>query len=449
MSVRELPSDFIIGTSTSAFQIEGATDVDGRGPSIWDWFAEQPGKIADGSDGRIACDHYHRYREDVQLIQSLGVSAYRFSVAWPRVVPDGEGAINERGLDFYDRLVDALLEHKIEPHITLYHWDLPLALHQRGGWTSRDVVAPFVAYTEAVVKRLGDRVQSWVTHNEPWCASFLGYEVGEHAPGHTSRQECLKAAHHLLLSHGEALQCLRSHVSTPCGIVLNLARAIGASESEGDDAARRLGDGRLNEWFLDPLHGRGYPDHVVEVLGEDMGFVKDGDLEAIAQPLDFIGVNYYTRSVLKENKADPSRPHALEAPKSNRTDIGWEVIPSGLTDLLVWLNETYRPNDIYITENGAAYHTPPDDSGRIPDVERERYLHSHLNAILDAREMGVPVSAWFVWSLMDNFEWGFGYGQRFGIVWVDYETLERTIKDSGLWVQKLCKSRTVVAEEQS
>ena len=443
------PQDFIFGAATSSYQIEGGVDQDGRGPSIWDTFAAMPGKILDGSDGRRACDHYRLWREDVDLMRWLGLEAYRFSIAWPRVLPSGRGEVNTRGLDFYDRLVDALLELHIEPFPTLYHWDLPQALEDQGGWRVRSTAEAFAEYADVVSRRLGDRVRHWITHNEPWCTAMHGHVHGEHAPGRRDWFEGLAAAHHVLLSHGWAVPAIRANVpQAQVGITVNLTHCQAASESAADVDATRMKDGTYNRWYLEPLFGRGYPedviaDHVARGTLRDarLPFVAPGDLEAISVRTDLLGVNYYTRElVAADQTAGNTR---TMAPREEITDIGWEVFAEGLTTLLVRLHDEYAPPRMYVTENGAAYHTAPDATGRIRDVARQRYLHAHLAATRAACEAGAPVAGYFVWSLLDNFEWAFGYSQRFGIVWVDYETQARVPKDSAHWYRELIRSRAL------
>ncbi|NMO14660.1 beta-glucosidase [Pyxidicoccus fallax] len=437
--MRQFPPDFLWGVATSSYQIEGATTVDGRGESIWDRFSATPGKIADGTDGSVACDHYNRWPEDVALMKWMGVKAYRFSIAWPRVLPTGRGPVNRKGLDFYSRLVDGLLAAGIEPFVTLYHWDMPQVLQDQGGWPARDTVSAFVEYADEVSQVLGDRVTRWITHNEPWCISFLGYANGEHAPGHKNYREMLAAAHHLLLSHGQAVSVLRSNVkNAEVGITLNLVPAQPASPSAADLDACRAFDGMFNRWFLDPLAGRGYPkdviaDHVADghLSSETLDFVQPGDLEAIATPTDFLGVNYYNRGIIRSNRI----PESENAPRTvhvgpERTDMDWEVYASGLTDLLLRLKKDYAPPRLYITENGAAYATGPDADGRVRDTKRSHYLRTHLEASLAAIQQGVPLGGYFAWSLLDNFEWAYGYQKRFGLVFVDYATQKRIPKDS-------------------
>ncbi|MFN7145518.1 MAG: GH1 family beta-glucosidase, partial [Myxococcota bacterium] len=369
------PRDFLWGAATSSYQIEGFTTADGRGPSIWDTFAATPGAIRDGTTGEPACEHYRRYPEDVALLKSLGVQAYRFSIAWPRILPAGTGRVEPRGLAFYDRLVDELLAAGIEPWATLYHWDLPQPLEDRGGWPSRDTADAFLPYVDAVTRRLGDRVKRWITHNEPWCASILGYRHGEHAPGRKDVAASLAAAHHLLLSHGNAVPVVRGNVpDAKVGITLNLNPATPASASAADrDAARRF-DGDFNRWFLDPVHGRGYPADIVADHAKDgidaLAAVRPGDLETIAVPTDFLGVNYYTRAITR-GPEDGNLPRAVPEPGPDaKTDIGWEVHPESFRALLVRLHREYPTGPIYITENGAAYHDGPGPNGRVADARR-------------------------------------------------------------------------------
>jgi len=434
------PSDFLWGVATSSFQIEGATTQDGRGPSIWDTFCQQEGAIADHSDGAVACEHYTRWPEDLDLIASLGVPAYRFSVAWPRVLPQGTGRVEPKGLDFYERLVDGMLERGIKPWATLYHWDLPQALQDKGGWESRETVDAFVEYSRVVCERLGDRVEGWITHNEPWCASVLGHLNGEHAPGLKSQQAHLTSSHHLLLSHGRSIETIREVVGDrPVGITLNLVPSHPASESEADREAQARFDGFFNRWYLDPLAGRGYPEDMLrryqdERYVDSWDFIKPGDLDEIAAPCDFLGINYYSRGIIRSDKvSEEDNEPVLITTQGEPTDMGWEVYPDGIRALLVRLHEEYGFGPLYITENGAAYSTGPDELGRVRDTLRRQYLEEHLKACHQAMEAGVPLAGYFAWSLMDNFEWAFGYEKRFGLVHVDYETQRRTPKDSALW----------------
>ena len=426
------PNHFVWGVATSAFQIEGAAQADGKGESIWDRFCRQPGAIADGSSGDIACDHYHRLESDLDLIAGLGVDAYRFSMSWPRVQPDGQGAFNEAGLAFYERLVDGLIARGIKPYLTLNHWDLPQALQERGGWAHRDTVFRFVDYARHVAARLGDRVAAITTHNEPWVMAVLGHESGIFAPGIRHRGTAMQVAHHLLLSHGLAVQALRADACrSRLGIVLNLSPIGPATDSPEDAAAAWLEDGRSVRWYMDPLFRGEYPADVWQHLGGDVPQVQDGDLATIATPMDFLGLNYYTRGVVSASGA--WNVHASGKPL---TDMGWEIVPEGLTELLLRLHRDWTLPPLYVKENGAAFQdtrveTP--EGRRVHDAERIDYIASHIAAVGDAMAQGVPMAGYMVWSLMDNFEWASGYAKRFGIVHVDYATLERTPKDSYLW----------------
>ncbi|MDP1822788.1 MAG: GH1 family beta-glucosidase [Archangium sp.] len=443
---RRLPPGFLWGAATSSFQIEGATREDGRGESIWDRLCQQPGAIADGSDGSSACDHYHRWPEDLGLMRELGLDAYRFSVAWPRVLPRGVGAVNEKGLDFYERLVDGLLEARLRPMLTLYHWDLPQALQDRGGWASRDIVGAFEEYTDVVTRRLGDRVKDWVTINEPWCVAVLGHVQGSHAPGLKDWKLGLRAAHHVLLAHGRGVPVVRQNSpGARAGIVLILSPSFPASDSEADRAAARAWDGEINRWYLDPLYGRGYPaDKQAEyaAAGHAQDFVQPGDLAAISTPTDFLGVNYYSRSIVRAPVPDAQNQPRLipEPPASSLTDMGWEVFPEGLSATLRYVHREYRPPLLFVTENGAAYGMEPGPDGRVHDEPRRAYLEGHLSACLDAVDAGVPLAGYFAWSLLDNFEWAFGYRMRFGLVHVDFATQRRTIKDSARWLSRVLRT---------
>jgi beta-glucosidase len=450
MAEHRFPAAFLWGAATSAQQIEGGFGLGGRGESIWDRFAASPGRIADGSDARVACDHFHRWREDVGLMQWLGLNAYRFSIAWPRVIPGGRGAVNTAGLDFYDRLVDALLAAGVRPFATLYHWDLPQALQERGGWGARETVDAFAEYADAVTARLGDRVRDWMTHNEPWCAATLGHESGVHAPGHRDPAEALRVGHHLLLSHGRAAEVVRRNApGAEVGIVLILSLVEPATDSRVDlDAARRF-DGAFNRWYLDPLFRGRYPEDAVadrvrlgHLAGPELPFVRPGDLETIAAPLDFLGVNYYTRTVVRADAA--GEPVGVRmVPESELTDMGWEVYPQGLRALLGRLEREYRPRKIHVTENGAAYTDPADAAGRIADTRRVEYLRGHLAAAAGAIADGVPLAGYFTWSLLDNFEWGHGYAMRFGLFEVDFATQRRRPKDSAHWYRRTVAANAV------
>jgi beta-glucosidase len=433
------PSDFIWGAATASYQIEGAAHEDGRGESVWDRFCATPGKVRAGDTGEVACDFYHRYPDDVKLMRELGLDAFRFSIAWPRVVPSGRGAVNEQGLDFYDRLVDELLANEIEPFATLFHWDTPQALEDEGGWTDRATAEAFAEYAEVVAGRLGDRVHNWITHNEPWVHAWIGHAWGEHAPGRTSERDAVVAAHHLLLSHGWAVDAIRRASSgARVGITLNLAHAYPASETPEDEAAAYQVDGEGNRWFLDPIFRGSYPADLLERNEIVASFVQDGDLEAISAPLEFLGVNNYFRFVVS---ASAEGPRMERNPEAQHTEMGWEVYPEGLRRLLVRVATDYAPPAIYITENGAAFGDVRVHDGSVHDPERTSYLETYITAVSNAIAEGAPVKGYFVWSLLDNFEWAYGYSKRFGIVYIDFPTLERVPKDSFYWYRDLLGSR--------
>jgi len=429
---RVFPPDFVWGAATAAYQVEGATSEDGRGESIWDRYSATPGNVTNGDTAVVACDTYHRYSQDIRLMRTLGLGAFRFSIAWPRIFPEGRRRVNPAGLDYYDRLVDELLASDIDPYVTLYHWDLPQALEDQGGWPVRDTVEAFVEYAEVVASRLGDRVRNWITQNEPWVVSWLGYGLGVHAPGRVSDEDALAAAHHVLLAHGRAAEVLRRDApGAKVGVTIDLVPMYPFSDSEADIQATRHLDGFRNRWFLDPVLGRGYPQDMLERYAEILPTIEDGDMRTIAAPLDFLGVNYYTRNVVRAGTGDTA-PKPVPAEGAEHTEMGWEVYPNGLSDLLVRLRDDYELPDLYITENGAAF---PDarENGSIPDPQRISYLERHLGALAAAMEQGVPVRGYFLWSLLDNFEWAFGYTKRFGIVYIDFETLERVPKASYGW----------------
>ncbi len=412
------------GVATSAYQIEGAANEDGRGTSIWDTFCAQPGKTRNGDSGAVACDHYHRWQEDIALMQSLAVKAYRFSIAWPRVQAQGYGDWNSKGLGFYDQLVDELLRCGIQAHATLYHWDLPQALQDTGGWVSRDTAHRFADYADFMGRRLGDRLSSLATHNEPWCTAVLGHETGQFAPGFKDAALARQVSHHLLLSHGLALQALRSSgVKCPLGIVLNQSSATPATNSAADRLlADKLYAGFVR-WYLEPLLLGRYPN----ILGVAPPTIERGDMALISAPVDFLGINYYNR--LWASASVPPQPAPLPF---GVTDMGWEIYPDGLRELLVGLHEDYDLPPIYIMENGMANVDTVID-GQVNDHARIAYLHGHLEALAQARAAGVDIRGYFAWSLLDNFEWDSGYAKRFGLVHVDYASQQRTPKASAHW----------------
>jgi beta-glucosidase len=427
------PPGFVWGVATAAYQIEGAADEDGREPSVWDTFSHTPGRVRGGHTGDVADDHYHRYADDLDLIARLGVPAYRFSVSWPRVIRDG--VPNAAGLDFYDRLVDGLLERGIEPWLTLYHWDLPQALEDRGGWPERDTAHRFADLAGVVAHRLGDRVTRWTTLNEPWCSSFLGYGSGRHAPGRTDPEDALAAAHHLLLGHGLAVDVLRAAVpAAQVGITLNLYPVTPVDDRPGNlDAARRV-DGLQNRWFLDPVLLGRYPEDVQADLEpvSSLRWIREGDLEVVSRPLDFLGVNYYTRHVVSAGAYPGVGEAEFHVPHTTVAANGWGVDPDGLVEVLQRVGAcTELP--LYVTENGSAWEDHLGADGSVDDPGRTAYLQSHVEACRRAIEAGVPLRGYFAWSLLDNFEWAEGYAVRFGLVHVDYATQRRTVKTSGAW----------------
>lgn len=428
------PPGFLFGAATSAYQVEGAVHAEGRGPSWWDRFAHEPGRIADGSHGDIACDHFHRWRADLDLMQALGLQAYRFSIAWPRVLPEGRGRVNTAGLDFYERLVDGLLARGIAPCVTLYHWDLPLALADAGGWQNRETAHALADYAVAVMRRLGDRVALWATLNEPRCCAWVGHFEGRHAPGlQGDLAATLAAAHHQLLAHGLAVQALRAECATArLGIVLDLKPHEPASEQPEDLAAARRGDGVFNRWFLDPLFLGHYPADIAQACAAYLPAVHDGDMATIATPIDALGINYYTRAVVA-HAPDQPWPSLQERPMAGRhhSTMGWEDWPEGLEQILLHVHRRYAPAALYVAENGCAEPDQPDAAGRVHDPARQHYLRGHLQACARALAQGVPLRAYLAWSLMDNFEWGRGYTQRFGLVHVDHATQQRRVKTSG------------------
>jgi beta-glucosidase len=441
------PADFVWGAATASYQIEGATEKDGRGESVWDRFSATPGKVRSGDTGATACDFYHRYPDDVQLMTELGLDAFRFSIAWPRVMPDGRGPVNQAGLDFYDRLVDELLANGIDPFVTLFHWDTPQALEDAGGWPERATAEAFVEYVEAVAQRLGDRVGHWITHNEPWVCAWVGHGWGVHAPGRTSEREALAAAHHLLLSHGWAIDVLRRESpQARLGITLDLQHVYAASDDPGDADAVRHVDGMHNRWFLDPIFRGEYPADIVEAFGDAAPEAEPGDLTTMSAPIDFLGVNMYSRSVVRASR-DGEDPIHVRNPEAPQTDMGWEIYPDGLHDLLVRLRDDYDPPAIYITENGAAFADVRSHDGAVRDHERREYIQSHIDAVGRAIADDVPVKGYFVWSLLDNFEWAWGYWKRFGIVYVDFPTLERVPKESFHWYRDFIAGQRVAPAE--
>ena len=435
-------SEFIWGVATSSYQIEGAANEDGRGKSIWDTFCKVPGKVANFDNGDIACDHYHRFKEDLDLMKWMGVKAYRFSVAWPRVIPDGVGRVNEMGLDFYDRLIDSSLEREIAPWLTMYHWDLPEALQLRGGWNNREVVEWFGEYGEVLTSRFGDRVKNWMTLNEPLCSAWLGHLYGDMAPGIKDLQTALNVSHNLLMSHGLACQVIRSNVSEAnVGIVINVTPAVPATDSQVDSNAAQLADGFDNRWFLDPVFGRTYPADVIDALGASPE-IHSGDMKLIAQDLDFLGVNFYFRqTVAADQNSKPLPIRSVNRENVKKTAMNWEVHPQAFEEILLRISKEYSPKAIYITENGSAWNDEV-INGEIIDDERIDYLVRHLDAMRSARSQGAPILGYFAWSFLDNFEWAYGYEKRFGLIYVDYKTQTRTPKKSALFYRQLLLNGT-------
>ncbi|HEY3771494.1 MAG TPA: GH1 family beta-glucosidase [Solirubrobacteraceae bacterium] len=461
------PQGFVWGVSTASYQIEGAVDVDGRGASIWDTFSHTPGRVYNGDTGDRACDHYHRLDEDLDLVASLGAGTYRFSIAWPRIQPDGRGPANQAGLDFYRRLVDGLRSRGVTASPTLYHWDLPQALQDAGGWVARDTAERFGEYARIVAEALGDGVERWITLNEPWCSAWHGYGNGLHAPGHTDPGAAAAATHHLMLAHARAVSALRDASASAVGITLNLVPVRAASEDPADVAAARRLDGNANRLWLDSIFEGHYPEDMLEhYAGATPGFsvVQDGDLSAICAPLDFLGINYYSPALVADpSSAERARTEGLVASRvesepatdelgvlrlghagTDRTAMGWEIEPEGLTELLRRIDRDYNIPPIYITENGAAYHDYVDPEGRVLDDERIAYIDAHIGAVANAMEAGVDVRGYFCWSLLDNFEWGRGYSKRFGLVYIDYPTGTRIPKKSYSWFKDLVAANSSV-----
>lgn len=435
------PPDFLWGAATSAYQIEGAVDEDGRGSSIWDAFARQPGAIYRGDTAEIACNHYHRMQEDVELMAALNLRAYRFSLSWPRILPSGRGTLNQRGLDFYERLVDALLTKGICPVATLYHWDLPQALQEQGGWRNRETTDAFAEYAELVARRLGDRIAWWITLNEPWCSAYLGYGLGIHAPGEHDMQGAVHAGHHLLLAHARAVARIRGSVrgQTRIGAALNLTPIYAADDGDAAQEGVERADVLNNRWFLDPLFRGTYPTRLFADMGVHPPPGAETDMQLISTPLDFLGINYYSRALIGTRRHIPA-PGESEAyeqvipvPGASYTHMAWEIYPQGVRDVLLRVWRDYAPPLILLTENGAAFDDHWDGANQTPDKRRTQYLHDHVQELEEALLQGVPLGGYFVWSLLDNFEWSDGYSKRFGLVYVDYETQRRIVKESGRW----------------
>jgi beta-glucosidase len=465
-SARTFPPDFLWGSATAAYQIEGGATEGGRGPSIWDTFSHTPGTTLNGDTGDVAADHYHRYLEDVALMKDLGLQAYRFSVSWPRVQPGGSGAFNPEGIAFYSGLVDALLEAGVAPVVTLYHWDLPQELEDAGGWANRDTAYRFAEYAERMAHELGDRITVWTTLNEPWCSAYLGYGSGVHAPGRTDGAAALAAVHHLNLAHGLAARAIRGVLGEQAKVSITLNLHVIRPDDPGSaadlDAVRKI-DALANRAFLGPVLDGQYPADLLSDTAAvtDWSFVQDGDLESIRTRIDVLGVNYYSTVRVRHHDGSGGQPQddghgeSSASPWIGATDVafvrqpgpytamGWNIEPAGMTELLLSLHRTYPDQPLMITENGAAFDDEVSPDGRVHDARRVAYLHDHIDAVGRAMDAGADVRGYFVWSLLDNFEWAYGYDRRFGIVRVDYDTLERTPKDSGHWYRELARTRTL------
>lgn len=435
------PKDFLWGVAASAYQIEGAYNEDGKGESIWDRFTRWEAHILNGDNGNVACDHYHRYKEDVALIKSLQIPCYSFTVSWTRILPEGHGAVNPKGLDFYSRLVDELLNANIQPKITLFHWDLPQALQDAGGWPSRDTAEYFADYARVVFDRLADRVKLWATHNEPWVSAFLGYAHGLHAPGICDYSQAYQAAHHLLLSHGKAVQVFRQGgYGGKIGLALNLNGLLPASNSEEDAAAAQRVHDETHALFLDPIYKGSYPQALFEYIGAHQPKVHANDLDAIRQPIDFLGINHYNTDLVSFDLfggLNKARLTPYSAAGWGRTEMNWGIHPQGLKSEVMYLKEKYGNPFLYLTENGCAMPDIPDQTGFVKDWDRIRFLQAHLQALHEAIQEGANVHGYFVWSVFDNFEWERGYSKRFGLVRVDYKTQQRIPKQSAYWFREV------------
>jgi beta-glucosidase len=442
------PPGFLWGAATAAYQIEGAHDQDGRGESIWDRFSHTPGRTYLGHTGDVACDHYHRMESDVALMSELGLQSYRFSVSWPRVLPTGRGAVNPHGLGFYDRLVDRLLAAGIAPAVTLYHWDLPQALEDDGGWPNRDTAFRFADYADVVFEALGDRVPMWITLNEPWCSAFLGYGTGVHAPGRSSDADCAAAGHTLLLAHGLAVQRFRARgLAGAIGITENVSSVTPATTSDADRAAASRYDAFMNRWFLDPIFRGAYPEELAQAWGALLPSFSADEMAAVTSPIDFLGLNYYTRAVVRDDPgAGPLRVGHVRMQGAPHTAMDWEIYPDGLREILTTIDARYDHPTLYVTENGAAFDEAPGPDGIVHDAPRREYLRDHFAAAHMAMGQGVRLRGYYVWSLLDNFEWAYGYSRTFGIVHTDYATQVRTPKESARWYAEVIRTNAVDAE---
>lgn len=442
----KFPKDFMWGAATASYQIEGAYREDGRGESIWDRFSHTPGKVYEGHNGDVACDHYHLFEDDIKLMADLGIKSYRFSIAWPRIYPE-PSKFNKKGIDFYKRLVEKLNQYEIKPMATIYHWDLPQWIQDRGGWANRETVDHFVTYAQTLFQELGDQVQMWVTQNEPWCTAFLGHAFGVQAPGHKDFRESLKVAHHLMLSHGKTVNAYRARdYKGGIGITLNMGPSIPATDKSEDVAAAKRSDGFGNRWFLDPIFKGAYPEDMVEIFSKQVGnldFIQSNDLEVISTPIDFLGVNYYFHNVVENDPSDSFLQSKDLPVEGKTTEMGWGINPESLYDLLHRIGTEYTNLPLYITESGAAF---PDQivDGEIDDSERIEYLQAHFEAASKFIHEGGNLKGYYVWSLLDNFEWAYGYDKRFGLVYVDFETQKRIPKNSAKWYKELISNRAFV-----
>ena len=437
---KAFPPGFLWGAATAAYQVEGSPLADGAGPSIWHRFSHTPGRVANDETGDVACDHYNRYREDVALMGELGLTAYRFSISWSRVLPDGTGRVNEKGLDFYRRLTDELRRRNIQPLITLFHWDLPAALDDRGGWVNRDIADWFAEYGQVCFRALDDRKPLWATLNEPWVVTDGGYLHGPLAPGHRNVFETPLASHNLLRAHGAAVRAYRAVGKNQIGVVVNIEPKYAASDSADDKDATKRADAYMNRQYLDPIFFGRYPDELAQMYGEAWPQFPASDFDLINDPIDFVGVNYYKRGLVRNDPNKIIERASNIEPIGTYTTTSWEVFPPGLTDTLLWIHERYSAPPIYITENGAAFYDPPRSRDLVDDNLRIRYLREHLIAARQAMQRGVDLRGYFVWSFLDNFEWALGYSKRFGIIHVDYETQQRTIKGSGKFYAEVIRA---------